>query len=91
MAAKDNLSPLLLQIYTIQQEGVHKGWYQINFLTVIGITPPCSGQLSTKHDWLKLLEKQDKEYPGKIDVQLAVLSTAAPLAHVADLGSSYVM
>ncbi len=36
-------------------------------LTVFGITPSSSGPLSTKPEWLKLLEQCNMSNPGKLD------------------------
>jgi hypothetical protein len=45
-------------------------------LTVFGITPPNSGPLSSKSEWLKLLQLQDKDNLGKIDSPAAANATA---------------
>jgi hypothetical protein len=45
-------------------------------LTVFGITPPNSGPLSSKSEWLKLFQLQDKDNPGKIDSPAAANATA---------------
>jgi hypothetical protein len=44
-------------------------------LTVFGITPPNSRKLSSKSEWLKLLQQQDKDNPGKIDSPVAANAT----------------
>ena len=44
------------------------------------LAPPNSGKLSSKSEWLKLLQQQDKDHPGKID---------SPVANAtADLGTA---
>jgi hypothetical protein len=45
-------------------------------LRVFGITPPNNGPLSSKSEWLKLLQQQDKDNPGKIDSPVAANATA---------------
>jgi hypothetical protein len=44
--------------------------------TVFGITPPNSGPLSSKSEWLKFLQLQDKDNPGKIDSPATANATA---------------
>jgi hypothetical protein len=43
---------------------------------VFGITPPTSGHLSSKSEWLKLLQQQDKDNPGMVDSPVAANATA---------------
>jgi len=45
-------------------------------LTVFGITPPNSGKLSSKSEWLKLLQQQVKDNPRKMDSPVAANATA---------------
>jgi hypothetical protein len=84
LAEMDKLSPLLFQAITMykKNETTKKGFTKDSIksilLTVFGITPPKSGKLSSKSEWLKLLQQQDKDNPGKIDSPVAANATTDP-------------
>jgi hypothetical protein len=40
------------------------------------LAPPNSGKLSSKSEWLKLLQQQVKKNPGKMDSPVAANATA---------------
>ena len=77
----DTLSPLLFQAIAMYKanETTKRGFIKDSIksilLTVFGITPPNSGKLSSKSEWLKLLQQQDKDNPGKIDSPVAANAT----------------
>jgi hypothetical protein len=78
----DKLSPLLSEAIVMykadetSKRGFTKDHIKSILLTVSGITPPNSGPLSSKSEWLKLLQQQDKDNPGKIDSPVAANATA---------------
>jgi hypothetical protein len=82
LAEMDKLSPLLSEAIVIykanetSKRGFIKDCVKSILLTVFGITPPNSGPLSSKSEWLKLLQQQDKDNPGKIDSPVAANATA---------------
>jgi hypothetical protein len=65
LAEKDKLSPLLSDTIATYQaketsmRGFTKNSIKSILLTVFGITPPSSGPLSYKPEWLKLLVQYD--------------------------------
>ena len=78
----DKLSPLLFDAIAMYKanettkRGFTKDSIKSILLTVFGIAPPNSGKLSSKSEWLKLLQQQDKDHPGKIDSPVAANATA---------------
>jgi hypothetical protein len=80
LAEMDTLSPLLFQAIVMYKangttkRGFIKDSIKSILLTVFGITPPNSRKLSSK-SWLKLLQQQDKDNPGKIDSPVAANAT----------------
>jgi len=82
LAEMDKLSPLLFDAIAMYKanettkRGFTKDSIKSILLTVFGITPPNSGNLSSKSEWLKLLQQQDKDHPGKIDSPVAGNATA---------------
>jgi hypothetical protein len=78
----DKLSPLLSEAIVMykanetSKRGFTKDRIKSILLTVFGIIQPNSGPLSSKSDWLKLLQQQDKDNPGKIDSLVAANATA---------------
>ena len=78
----DKLSPLLFDAIAMYKanettkRGFTKDSIKSILLTVFGIAPPNSGELSSKSEWLKLLQQQDKDHPGKIDSPVAANATA---------------
>ena len=58
------------------KRGFTKDCIKSNLLTVFGITPPNRGPLSSKSEWLTLLQLQDKDNTGKIDSPVAENATA---------------
>jgi hypothetical protein len=78
----DKLSPLLSEAIAMYKANetsnrvFKKDCIKSILLTVFGITPPNSGPLSSKSEWLKLLQLQDKDNPGKIDSPAAANATA---------------
>ncbi len=78
----DKLSPLLSEAIVMykanetSKRGLKKDCIKSILLTVCGITPSNSRPLSSKSEWLKLLQLQDKENPGKIDSPVAANATA---------------
>ncbi len=78
----DKLSPLLSEAIVMykanetSKRGSTKDRITLILLTVFGITPPNSGPLSSKSEWSKLLQRQDKDNPGKIDSPAAANATA---------------
>ncbi len=81
LAEMDKLSPLLFQAIVLYKEnettkrGFTKDSIKSILLTVFGITLPNSGKLSSKSEWLKLLQQQNKDNPGKIDSPVAANAT----------------
>jgi hypothetical protein len=77
LVKKDKLSPLLseaiamYQAKEISKRGFTKDSIKSILLIVFGITPPSSGPLSSKHEWLKLLEQCNTSNPGKLDRAVA--------------------
>jgi hypothetical protein len=68
LAKKDKLSPLLPEAIAMYQaketskRGLTKDSIKSILLIVFGITPPSSGPLSSKPEWLKLLVQcKDKQ------------------------------
>ncbi len=82
LAEMDKLSLLLSEAIVIykanetSKRGFTKDCFKSILLTVFGITPPKSGPLSIKSEWLILLQQQDKDNPGKIDSPIAANATA---------------
>jgi hypothetical protein len=82
LAEMDILSPLLSEVIVVynanetSKRGFTKDRIKSILLTVFGITPPNSGPLSSKSEWLKILQKQDKDNTGKIDSPVAANATA---------------
>ena len=82
LAEMDKLSPLLFDAIAMYKanettkRGFTKDSIKSILLTVFGIAPPNSGKLSSKSEWLKLLQQQDKDHPGKIDSPVAANATA---------------
>jgi hypothetical protein len=82
LAEIDKLSPQLSEVIVMykanetSKRGFTKDRIKSILLTVFGITPPNSGPLSSKSEWLKLLQLQDKDNPGKIDSAAAANATA---------------
>ncbi len=78
----DNLSPLLSEAIVMykanetSKRGFTKDHIKSILLTVFGITPPNSRPLSSKSEWLKILQQQDKDNSGKIDSPVAANATA---------------
>ena len=66
MAEMDKLSPLLFDAIAMYKanettkRGFTKDSIKSILLTVFGIAPPNSRKLSSKSEWLKLLQQQDK-------------------------------
>ena len=66
----DKLSPLLSEAIVMykanetSKRGFTKESIKSILLTVFGITPPNSRPLSSKSEWLKLLQQQDKDNLG---------------------------
>jgi len=58
------------------KRGFTKNSIKSILLTVFGIAPPNSGKLSSKSEWLKLLQQQVKDNPGKMDSPVAANATA---------------
>jgi hypothetical protein len=73
----NKLSPLLSEAIVMYKAnktskmGFTKDRIESILLTVFGIAPPNSGPHSSKSEWLKLLQLQDKDNPGKIDSPVA--------------------
>jgi hypothetical protein len=73
LAEKDKLSQLLSEAFAMYQAnktskgGFIKDSIKSILLTVFGITLPISGPLSSKPEWLKLLEQCNMSNPGKLD------------------------
>jgi hypothetical protein len=82
LAEIDKLSPLLFDAIALYKanEATKRGFTKDSIksilLTVFGIAPPNSGKLSSKSEWLKLLQQQDKDHPGKINCPVAANATA---------------
>jgi hypothetical protein len=82
LAEMNKLIPLLSEAivmykaYETSKRGFTKDCIKSILPTVFAITPPNSGPLSSKSEWLKLLQQQDKDNPGKIDSPLAANATA---------------
>jgi hypothetical protein len=82
LAEMDKLSPLLSEAIVMykanetSRRGFTKDHIKSILLTVFGITPPNSEPLSSKSEWLKLSQLQDKDNPGKIDSPVAANATA---------------
>jgi hypothetical protein len=82
LAEMDKLSPLLSEAIVMyianetSKRGFTKDRIKSILLTFFGITPPNSRPLSSKSEWLKLLQLQDKDNPGKIDIPVAANATA---------------
>jgi hypothetical protein len=82
LAEKDKLSPLLFEAIAIYKanettkRGFTKESIKSILLTVFEIAPPNSGKLSSKSEWLKLLQQQVKDNPGKMDSPVAANATA---------------
>ncbi len=82
LAEMDNLSPLLFEAIVMykanetSKRGFTKDCIKLILLTVFGITPPNSGPLSSKPEWLKLLQQQDKDNSGMIGCPVAANATA---------------
>jgi hypothetical protein len=78
----DKLSPLFSEAIVIyktnetSKRGFTKGRIKPILLTAFGITPPNSGPLSSKSEWLTLLQPQDKDNSGKLDSPVAANATA---------------
>jgi hypothetical protein len=78
----DKLSPLLSEVIVMykvnetSKRGFTKDHIKSILLTVFGITPPNSRPLSSISEWLKLLQLQDKDNPGKIDSLVAANAIA---------------
>jgi hypothetical protein len=78
----DKLSPLLSEVIVMykanetSKRDFTKDHIKSILLTVFGITPPNSGSLSSKSEWLKLLQQQDKDNSGNIDSPVAANATA---------------
>jgi hypothetical protein len=76
LAEKDKLSSLLSEAIAMYQaketskRGFTKDSINSILLTVFGITPPISGPLSSKPEWLKVLVQCDTSNPGKLDRQV---------------------
>ena len=76
------LSPLLFQAIAMYKankttkRGFTKDSIKSILLTVFGIAPPNSGKLSSKSEWLKLLQQQVKDNPRKMDSPVAANATA---------------
>jgi hypothetical protein len=76
------LSPLLSEVIVMykanetSKRSFTKDRIKSILLTVFGITTPNSGPLSSKSKWLKLLQLQDKDNPGKINSPAAANATA---------------
>ena len=66
LAEMDKLSPLLFQVIAMYKANETtkrrstKDSINSILLTVFGITPPSSGNFSSKSEWLLLLQQQDK-------------------------------
>jgi hypothetical protein len=82
LAEMDKLSPQLSEAIVMykanetSKRSLTKDHTKSILLTVCGITPPNSRPLSSKSEWLKLLQQQDKYNPGKIDAPVAANATA---------------
>jgi hypothetical protein len=82
LAEMDKLSPLLFKAIAMYKatettkRGFTKDSIKSILLTVFGIAPPNSGKLSYKSEWLKLLQQQVKDNPGKMDSPVAANATA---------------
>ena len=82
LAEMDKLSPLLFDAIAMYKanettkRGFTKDSIKSILLTVFGISPPNSGKLSSRSEWLELLQQQDKDNPGKIDSPVAANATA---------------
>jgi hypothetical protein len=78
----DKLSPLLSEAIVMykanetSKRDLTKDCIVSILFTVFGITPSNSGPLSSKSEWLKLLQQQDKDNPGKIDSPVAANTNA---------------
>ncbi len=81
LAEMGKMSPLLFQAIAMYKankttkRGFTKDSIKSILLTVFGIAPPNSGKLSSKSEWLKLLQQQDKDNPGKIESPVAANAT----------------
>ncbi len=82
LAEMDKLSPQLSEAIVMykanetSKRSLTKDRITSILLTVCGITPPNSGPLSFKSEWLKLLQQQDKDNPGKLDTPVTANATA---------------
>jgi hypothetical protein len=82
LAEMDKLSSLLFEAIAMYKanettkRGFTKDSIKSILLTVFGIAPPNSGKLSSKLEWLKLLQQQVKDNPGKMDSPVAANATA---------------
>jgi hypothetical protein len=82
LAEMDKLSPLLSEAIVMykanetSKRGFTKDCIKSILLTVCGIPPPNSRPPSSKSEWLKLLQQQDKDNPGKIDTLIPANTTA---------------
>jgi hypothetical protein len=76
LVKKDKLSPLLseaiamYQAKEISKRGFTKDSIKSILLTVFGITPPISGPLSSKPEWLTLLVQCNMNSPRKLDREI---------------------
>jgi len=79
LAEMDKLSPLLFEAIAMYKanettkRGFTKDSNKSILLTVFGIAPPNSGKLSSKLEWLKLLQQQVKDNPGNWTAQLLLI------------------
>jgi hypothetical protein len=91
----DKLSPLFSEAIVMykanetSKRGFTKDHIKSILLTVFEITPPNSGPLSSKSEWLKLLQLQDKDNPGKIDSPAAA-NASADMATPATQSNTYI-
>jgi hypothetical protein len=78
LAEMDKLSPLLFQAIAMYKanETTKRVFIKDSIKSILlAITPPNSGKLSSKSEWLKLLQQQDKDNPWKIDSPVAPNAT----------------
>ncbi len=81
-AEMDELSPQLSEAIVMykanktSKRSLTKDCIELILLTVCGITPLNSRPLSSKSEWLKLLQQKDKDNSGKIDTPVAANATA---------------
>ena len=96
LAEMDKLSPLLFDAIAMYKanettkRGFTKDSIKSILLTVFGIAPPNSGKLSSKSEWLKLLQQQVKDSPVAANAT-ADLGTAATQSNFKNTLAIYTM